>query len=161
MRRELHHAFDFDAHVWLLTDPGSDPHADVSALGQPPSRIKFNCLTTVNRWTDLAAPRVDVASHGGAAGGDMAKSRLWREVLKDFRVKEVKDVASIIMVDRYGCCGFPEPLRSTCSTAFDDQDLAFLRHLAPVLTRATGSHIFLRAAGPGDRLRLRSAAACS
>ena len=135
--RELHHAVDFDAHVWLLTDPvttvGSDPHADVPALGQLPSLIKFKYLTPVNRWTDLAAHRVDVASLGGATGGDLAKSLLWREVLKDFGVK---DVASIVMVDRYGCWGFLELWRSTCSTAFDDQDLAFLRHLAPVLTRA-------------------------
>ena len=135
--RELHRAVDFDAHVWLLTDPvttvGSDPHADVPALGQLPSLIKFKYLTPVNRWTDLAARRVDVASLVEATGGDLTKSLLWREVLHDFGVT---DVASIVMVDGYGCWGFLDLWRSTSSTAFDNQELAFLRHLAPVLTRA-------------------------
>ncbi|MDJ0314617.1 helix-turn-helix transcriptional regulator [Arthrobacter sp. H35-D1] len=135
--RELHHAVDFDAHVWLLTDPvttvGSDPHADVPALGQLPALIKFKYLTPVNRWTDLAARRVDAASLVEATGGDLAKSLLWREVLHDYGVT---DVASIVMVDRYGCWGFLDLWRSTSSSAFDNQDLAFLRDLAPVLTSA-------------------------
>lgn len=134
--RELHRAVDFDAHVWLLTDPvttvGADPHADVPASGQLPSLIKFKYLTHVNRWTDLAAHGVDVASLAGSTGGDLATSRLWREVLSHYGVG---DIASTVMVDRYGCWGFLDLWRSG-STAFDKQELTFLRHLAPVLTRA-------------------------
>ncbi len=134
--RELHRAVGFDAHVWLLTDPvttvGSDPHADVPAFGQLPSLIKFKYLTAVNRWTDLIARRVEVASLVEATGADLPKSLLWREVLHDFGVS---DVASIVMADRYGCWGFLDLWRST-PNAFDDDELAFLRALAPVLTRA-------------------------
>lgn len=135
--RELHRALDFNAHVWLLTDPvttvGSDPYADVPALGQLPSLIKFKYLTPVNRWTDLAARGVEVASLVEATGGDLAKSLLWREVLNGYGVG---DVASLVMVDRYGCWGFLDLWRSTTCTAFDNQELAFLRDLAPVLTHA-------------------------
>jgi len=135
--RELHRAVGFDAHVWLLTDPvttvGSDPHADVPAFGQLPSLIKFKYLTAVNRWSDLIARRVEVASLVEATGADLAKSLLWREVLNDYRVT---DVASIVMADRYGCWGFLDLWRSVTPNAFDDHELAFLRELAPVLTRA-------------------------
>ncbi|MDJ0357449.1 LuxR C-terminal-related transcriptional regulator [Paenarthrobacter sp. PH39-S1] len=134
--RELHHAVGFDAHVWLLTDPvttvGSDPHADVPAFGQLPTLIKFKYLTAVNRWTELIARRIEVASLVEATGADLARSLLWREVLHDFGVR---DVASIVMADRYGCWGFLDLWRST-PKAFDDHELAFLRELAPVLTRA-------------------------
>lgn len=134
--RELHSAIDFDAHVWLLTDPitavGTDPHADVPAFGQLPSLIKFKYLTAVNRWTDIIARGMEVASLGKATGAEPAKSLLWREVLQNYGVK---DVASIVMADRYGCWGFLDLWRST-PEAFDDQELDFLRELAPVLTRA-------------------------
>ncbi|MCY0905299.1 helix-turn-helix domain-containing protein [Arthrobacter sp. H14-L1] len=134
--RELHRAVGFDAHVWLLTDPvttvGSDPHADVPAFGQLPSLIKFKYLTAVNRWSDLIARRVQVASLVEATGADLARSLLWREVLHDYGVK---DVASIVMADRYGCWGFLDLWRRGAPNAFDDDELTFLRQLAPVLTR--------------------------
>ncbi len=134
--RELHRAVDFDAHVWLLTDPvttvGSDPHADVPAFSELPSLIKFKYQTPINRWTELLARRVEVASLVEATGGDLTTSLLWREVLHEYGVR---DVASIVMADRYGCWAFLDLWRST-ENPFDDQELAFLRELAPVLTHA-------------------------
>jgi DNA-binding CsgD family transcriptional regulator len=133
----LHRAVGFDAHVWLLTDPvtavGSDPHADVPALGQLPALIKFKYLTTVNRWSDLAAQGVAAASFVRATGGDLARSLVWREALNDYGVT---DVASVVMADRYGCWGFLDLWRSGASQAFDEDDVAFLAELAPGLTRA-------------------------
>lgn len=134
---ELHRVVGFDAHVWLLTDPvttvGSDPHADVPAFGQLPSLIKFKYLTTVNRWSDLAIRQMEVASLVEATGADLAKSLLWREVLKNYGVT---DVASVVMADRYGCWGFLDLWRRGTPRAFDDDEIAFLRGLASVLTRA-------------------------
>ncbi|MEO6943838.1 MAG: LuxR family transcriptional regulator, partial [Lacisediminihabitans sp.] len=135
--RELHRVVRFDAHVWLLTDPvttvGSDPHANVPALSRLPSLIKFKYLTKVNRWSDLAARRVEVASLVQATAADLTKSLFWREVLDDYGVT---DVASIVMVDHYGCWGFLDLWRTVTPNAFDEHELAFLRELAPVLTRA-------------------------
>jgi DNA-binding NarL/FixJ family response regulator len=123
--------------VWLLTDPvtavGSDPHAEVPAFGQLSSLIKFKYLTTVNRWTDLAARRVAAAALVEATGGDPAKSLVWREVLNSHGVT---DVASVVMADRYGCWGFLDLWRSEAPNTFDDAEIAFLAELAPVLTRA-------------------------
>jgi DNA-binding CsgD family transcriptional regulator len=133
---ELKHAVGFDAHVWLLTDPvtavGSDPHAEVPAFGQLPSLIKFKYLTTVNRWSDLAARRIAAASLVQATGGDLAKSLVWREVLTS---QGVTDVASVVMADRHGCWGFLDLWRSSAPSTFDDDEVAFLAELAPVLTR--------------------------
>lgn len=134
---ELHRAVGFDAHVWLLTDPvtavGSAPHADVPAFGQLSSLIKFKYLTTVNRWSDLAARRIAAASLVQATGGDLAKSLVWREVLDSHGVT---DVASVVMADRYGCWGFLDLWRRGAPNAFEDDEVAFLAELAPLLTRA-------------------------
>jgi DNA-binding CsgD family transcriptional regulator len=134
---ELRRAVGFDAHVWLLTDPvttvGSDPHADVPAFARLPSLIKFKYLTTVNRWSDLVGRGMQVASLVEATGAHPAQSLLWSEVLEDYGVT---DVASIVMADRYGCWGFLDLWRSGAAHEFDDGERAFLRELAPVLTRA-------------------------
>ena len=134
---ELCRAVGFDAHVWILTDPvttvGSAPHADVPAFGQLPSLIKFKYLTTVNRWSDLAARGIAAASLLQATGGDLAKSLVWRESLN---IHGVTDVASVVMADRYGCWAFLDLWRSAARNAFDSDEVAFLAQLAPVLTRA-------------------------
>lgn len=134
---ELHRAVEFDAHVWLLTDPvttvGSDPHAAVPAFDRLPSLIKFKCLTTVNRWTDLVARRIAAISLVQATGGDLARSLAWREMLSGYGVV---DVASTVMADRYGCWGFLDLWRSGSRNAFDDDEVAFLAELAPGLTQA-------------------------
>jgi DNA-binding CsgD family transcriptional regulator len=134
---ELRRGVGFDAHVWILTDPvttvGSAPHADVPAFGQLSSLIKFKYLTRINRWSDLVARRIAVASLVQATGGDLARSLVWRQVLNSHGVT---DVASIVMADRYGCWGFLDLWRSGAPNAFDDDEVAFLAELAPVLTRA-------------------------
>ena len=48
---------DFDAYVWLLTDPvtavGVAPLADVPCLPELPALIRAKYATPVNRWTVL------------------------------------------------------------------------------------------------------------
>ena len=38
-----------------------------------------------------------------AAGGDLVRSRVWREVMSRYAVG---DVASVVFADRFGCWGF-------------------------------------------------------
>ena len=51
--REIGTIIDYDAHVWLATDPrtavGSAPLADVPCLPELPEAIRLKYLTEVNR----------------------------------------------------------------------------------------------------------------
>src|ERR1700735_1355770 len=80
---EIREAIGFDAYAWLLTDPqtsvGSAPLADVPCLPELPRLIRLKYLTTVNRWTSMITP---VASLRAATGGDLARSLVWRDLLR-------------------------------------------------------------------------------
>lgn len=94
----------FDAYAWLLTDPetsvGSSPLADVPCLPVLPQLIRLKYLTTLNRWTGLPC---GAASLSKTAGGDLSRSLMWRELLRDY---QVSDIASATFRDRFGCWGF-------------------------------------------------------
>ena len=72
----LREVIDFDAHVWLLTDPvtavGVAPVAEVPCLPELPALIKAKYATPVNRWTVLQpqpSPAAILSAAGlGAAG---------------------------------------------------------------------------------------------
>ena len=53
----LREVIDYDAYVWLLTDPvtevGAAPLAAVPCLPELPALIKAKYATPVNRWTVL------------------------------------------------------------------------------------------------------------
>lgn len=130
---ELPRSAGFDAHVWLLTDPVTAVGADGPTLGQLSSLISLIYLTTVNRWSDLVARRIAAASLVQATDGDLARSLVWREALKN---QGVTDVASVVIADRHGCWGFLELWRSGFPNAFDDDEVMFLAELAALRTRA-------------------------
>lgn len=100
---ELRATVGFDAYAFLLTDPetsvGSAPIADAPGLGLPelPRLIRLKYLTEVNRWTALK----DVALLSDHQ--DPSRSLLWRDLLRDYGVR---DVASLVFRDRFGCWGF-------------------------------------------------------
>lgn len=126
----LRKAIGFDWYAWVLTDPettvGVDPLADVPDLAELPRLIRLKYLTPVNRWTGLAPV---------AALGDRASdSRLWREVQSRH---EVRDVASVVFGDAFGCWGF---LDLWTSGRYDDDDLGLLADVAPVITRGLRLH---------------------
>jgi DNA-binding CsgD family transcriptional regulator len=130
---EIRRAVGFDAHAWLITDPetsvGSSPLADVPCLPVLPQLIRLKYLTTLNRWTGLRCGAVSLC---GAAGGDLSRSLMWRELL---RSHEVTDIASSTYRDRFGCWGFLDLWRIQ-APPFRDADIEFLSRIAGIITAA-------------------------
>ena len=123
----------FDAYAWVLTDPetavGSSPLADVPFLPELPHLIRLKYLTEVNRWTHLTEPAALLAD---TTGGDLGRSRVWRELLSRY---EVTDVASVVFRDQFGTWAFLELWRTAPSRGFTPADRD---HLAGLAGRVTG-----------------------
>lgn len=125
---------DFDAYVWLLTDPetsvGSAPLADVPGplLRLLPRLIALKYLTKVNRWTTLGS---SAASLHQTTGGDLSRSRLWRELLGSHGVV---DMASCVFRDRFGCWGFLDLWRSSTGDPFTTLEVTYLTSLLEAVT---------------------------
>ena len=131
---EVRRVIPFDAYAWLLTDPetsvGFAPLADVPCLPELPRLIRLKYLTEVNRWTRLE-PRV--ALLGRATGGVLSRSLVWRELLSGY---EVRDIASSVFADTFGCWGFLDLWRCLPSAAFTAAEEAYLTGIAAVVTTA-------------------------
>jgi DNA-binding NarL/FixJ family response regulator len=123
----------FDAYAWLITDPetsvGSSPLADVPCLPVLPQLIQLKYLTILNRWTGLPCGTVSLSE---AAGGDLSRSLMWRELLHSY---QVSDIASSAYRDRFGCWGFLDLWR-TQPPPFADADIDFLAGIAGPVTAA-------------------------
>ena len=128
---------EFDAFVWLLTDPvttvGVAPFAQVPCLPELPALIKAKYATGLNRWTSLVSAGSPVGLLRDAAGGDLVRSRVWREVMSRYAVG---DVASVVFSDRFGCWGFLDLWRDDRREPFSSSDAEFLAHVAPSVTTA-------------------------
>ena len=121
----LRPAVDFDAHVWLLTDPttavGSAPFADVPSLRALPETIRLKYLCPENRWTTLESARAVSLAAAGEAGE-------WHGFLDRYAVR---DVASVVFRDHQGCWGFLDLWRA--GAVFTQEELDLLTEaLAPV-----------------------------
>jgi DNA-binding CsgD family transcriptional regulator len=129
----LREVVGFDAYVWLLTDPvttvGAAPLADVPCLPELPALIKAKYATPVNRWTALQG--TPVALLDAAVEGDLARSLVWRDVMSRYGVR---DVASTVFADAFGCWAFLDLWRN--DTPFDASDAGFLVDAAASLTTA-------------------------
>lgn len=127
----------FDWYAWLLTDPvttvGTAPLAEVPRIGELPALIKAKYATTVNRWTDLLLRASPIGLLTVATGGDVGRSRVWREVVSR---DGVGDVASMIFADQYGCWGFLDLWRAAARGPFEPVDADYLASLAAPLTSA-------------------------
>jgi DNA-binding CsgD family transcriptional regulator len=129
---------EYDAHVWLLTDPvtrvGTSPLADVPMLPWPqlPELGRLRYLTHVLRWTDL----MDAGRSSGLlleeTEGAPERSRLWAEALSGFGVV---DVASLALWDRYGCWAWLDLWRCGDAPPYGRADRELLEDLAAPLTR--------------------------
>jgi hypothetical protein len=134
---EVRRVVAFDSYVWLLTDPstavGCAPLADVPCLGELPTLIKLKYLTEVNRWTELVADGCAARSLRTRTDGDLSRSLVWREVMCRYGVR---DVASAVFADGYGCWGFLDLWRGPAPGCFGQDDIDYLSRLAPRLTEA-------------------------
>lgn len=131
----LRRAIGFDAYAFVLTDPetavGTSPLSDAPILDQLPRLIRLKYLTDVNRWTDVDSPPVRLLQ--ASTDGDPARSRLWRELLRE---QDIGDVASIVFRDRYGCWGFLDLWRTNASGPFDAGEAAALTDVTDAITTA-------------------------
>jgi DNA-binding CsgD family transcriptional regulator len=127
----------FSAYVWLLTDPvttvGAAPLAEVPCITELAALIKAKYATPVNRWTVLQQQASPVALLHEAVGGELARSRVWREVMSRYAIG---DVASAVFADQFGCWGFLDLWRDDQRQPFSSGDAEFLASLAPPLTTA-------------------------
>jgi hypothetical protein len=129
----IRRAVGFDAYAWLLTDPetsvGSSPLADVPCLPRLPQLIRLKYATSVNRWTGLPSA---AASLHGVTGGILSRSLMWRELLGQY---QVRDIASSVYRDRFGCWGFLDLWRIN-APEFTEADIEFLSQIAAPVTAA-------------------------
>lgn len=131
---ELHRSVGFDSYAWLLTDPatsvGASPLADVAWIQDLPRQIDLKYRTRVNRWTDLDDTAVALLDE--VTGGDLAQSLVWRELLVRHGVR---DAASVVFKDRFGCWAFLELWR-TGTAPFRASEAAILAEIVEPLTLA-------------------------
>jgi DNA-binding CsgD family transcriptional regulator len=127
----------FDSFAWLLTDPvtavGAAPLAQVPRVEELPALIKAKYATPVNRWTVLLRQASPVRLLCEATGGELAQSRVWREVMSRHGVG---DVASAVFADQFGCWGFLDLWRHRRHGPFDSADADLLASLSAPLARA-------------------------
>jgi len=135
--REIGTVIDYDAHVWLVTDPrtavGSAPLADVPCLPELPEAIRLKYLTEVNRWTRLQADGAVVGLLLQATAGDPGLSLMWRGLLRRYGIG---DVASAVFADRFGVWGFLDLWREDSKPAYQDAEAAFLASISVSITTA-------------------------
>jgi DNA-binding CsgD family transcriptional regulator len=130
----LRPAVGFQRWCWPLTDPAS--------------ALSTGGIAEFDLWPEL--PRIavleehgDVTSKPGlvlgerasvslsaATGGDLARSRRWRECLRPYGVG---DELMTACRDRHGCWGSLELMRDSDDPPFTDDDAELLHRLAPML----------------------------
>src|SRR5260370_2418720 len=133
----LREVIDFDAYVWLLTDPvtmvGAAPVADVPCLPELPALIKAKYATPVNRWTVLQVQKSPAGTLSDAVRGELDRSLMWREVLCRYGIG---DLVSAVFADQFGCWGFLDLWRDNTRGSFTAADAGFLAAAAAPLATA-------------------------
>ena len=128
---------DFDAYVWILTDPatavGVAPLADVPCLPELPALIRAKYATPVNRWTVLQLQSSPASLLSDAVGGELERSLMWSQVLCRYGIG---DVASTVFADQFGCWGFLDLWRNDIRGPFSAADAGFIASLAAPLATA-------------------------
>jgi DNA-binding NarL/FixJ family response regulator len=150
----LREVIDYDAYVWLLTDPvttvGAAPLAAAPCLPELPALIKAKYATPVNRWTALRNQNSPAARLHDAVGGDLARSLAWRDVMSRYRIG---DVASAVFADQFGCWGFLDLWRGDAREPFTRSDADFIESVTAPLTtalRLCQARTFTAPASPGQ-----------
>ena len=133
-----------------MTTVGAAPLADVPdlPLSELPALIRAKYATQVNRWTALMQTTSPVGLLSNARDDDLGHSRVWRELL---RRHGIRDVASTVFADQFGCWGFLDLWRDDHSEPFDGPEAEFLAAVAPTVTtalRECQARTFVEAATP-------------
>jgi DNA-binding CsgD family transcriptional regulator len=132
---------DFDAWVWVVTDPvttvGVSPVAHVPSFANLPTTIRLKYLSGINRWTGLVDSRRTVGLLSRASGTPSSSSLVWRRFLENYGIQ---DVASVVFFDRFGTWGFLDLWRAG-PHRFTDGEAAALSALPAMLTEALRSRI--------------------
>jgi DNA-binding CsgD family transcriptional regulator len=133
---ELRRAVGFGRWCWPTTDPASavatSGIAEFDLWPTLPRLIALEEHGDVTSKPRLAlAERASVALRA-AAGGDLARSRRWRECLAPYGVG---DELMTVCRDRHGCWGSVELMRDAGDPPFDEADARFLDELSPTLAR--------------------------
>ena len=145
---------DFDAYVWVLTDPvttvGAAPLANVPGLplSELPALIRAKYATHVNRWTALIQATSPVGLLSSVADDDLGHCSVWCEMLSRHGIR---DVASTVFADQFGCWGFLDLWRDGHSVPFDGPAAELLAAVAPTVTtalRECQARTFVEAATP-------------
>jgi DNA-binding NarL/FixJ family response regulator len=133
----LREVIDFDAYVWLLTDPvtavGIAPLADIPCLPELPALIGAKYASPVNRWTVLLLRSSPAGTLSDAVAGELGRSLMWRNVLCRYGIG---DVASAVFADQFGCWGFLDLWRNETQGPFSAADAGFLAMVAAPLATA-------------------------
>jgi DNA-binding CsgD family transcriptional regulator len=136
MRREviaeLRKAIGFVRWCWPLTDP--DTGLAASGIGEFDFAPSLPRLVALEEQGDVTSkPQLIVgarptAALSAATGGDLARSRRWRECLHPYGIG---DEVMTACRDRYGCWSSVELMRDGGDRPFDDADMRLLDALAP------------------------------
>jgi DNA-binding CsgD family transcriptional regulator len=153
---ELRRALGFDRWCWPLTDPDSV--------------LSTNGVGDIDFWPSLA--RLVALEHGGdvtskpllatsgqasvalsaTTGGDLPRSRRWRECLRPYGVG---DELMTVCRDHHGCWGTVELMRSDDDAPFTEDDQRLLHALAPTLGTLLRRSLRHEWRAPADRLEPR------
>ena len=110
--------------------------------------IKAKYATPINRWTVLQHRTSPTALLNDVVDGDLARSRMRCEVMSRYGIR---DVASTVFADQFGCWGFLDLWRDNSSEPFSNADATFIDSVAASLTtalRTFDERTFREAAAP-------------
>jgi DNA-binding CsgD family transcriptional regulator len=130
----LRPAVGFHRWCWPLTDPASA--LSMSGIAEFDLWAEVPRIAVLEEHGDVtskpALVRAERASIALSAvtGGDLARSRRWRECLRPYGVG---DELMTACRDRHGCWGTVELMRDSDDGAFSDDDARFLHEVAPTL----------------------------
>src|SRR6185437_16831558 len=130
----LRPAVGFERWCWPRTDPGSalatGGLAEFDLWRELPRIAALEEHGDVTSKPSLAVGRQASVSLSAATGGDLARSRRWRECLRPYGVG---DELMTACRDHHGCWASVELMRDSDDPPFSDEDAALLHELAPVL----------------------------
>lgn len=148
----LRAALGFERWCSLLLDP------DTLVIGQGMGQIDWAAelprlnlvgadLDDVNNHMVLARSRSHVGVLSAATGGELARSRKWREILEPYGVG---DELRCVAADEYGAWGDFAFFRDSDQRPFDAEDAQFMRVVSSVLASALRRAMVAPSAGaPG------------